>query len=208
MTKRTFTHEELINYAAGEIAPALAAEIEIHLAENPAAAQTVAAFRLARTRIAEDDSVAPPESVAAKARAIYEAPAKRAQETPAWLLRIDAFIARLVFDSRLETVAVRYSQPTQGFQLAFSIDGADLDLTAERTAGSPDRPWRLTGQLSSEPSIGEMELAIVEAGTDRIVAEGRSDEHGYFTVDLPAGRYDLCLDMGDSTLVAPELEMP
>lgn len=207
MTKPKQTYEQLIAYAAGDLAPDEAERIAEFLATDEQAARTVAAYRLAHERLAEDDSVAPPDAVIAEAKRIYSPDqVRKATPGPSWLERVDAVIAGVLFDSRLETVAVRRSLHGQSFQMAFRSEDIELDLTADR-AGEAGAGWRLSGQISSEAGNLQADLAIVETGGGEVFVTDATDEHGYFEVSVPAGRYDLCMNLADRVFIAPELEI-
>ena len=200
MTIPRITDEELIAFAADELTGADAERVQAYLARTPEAARTVAAYRLAATRTAGDDTVAPPEEVAARARAIFRPPP--AHERPTWPERLEAIVARLVYDSRVEPATVRFVDTGRSFQLRFETDDAEIDLQIR-----PEGRWQLMGQLSADDAVGPVEIAAVAAGTRTSVARARSDERTLFSLELDAGVYDLHLALPDRVIVLTGLRL-
>lgn len=217
MTMPRITTEQLLAYAAGEPAGAARTEIEMHLREHPDAAALVARYRLVQQRMAKDDSVEPPADVVNRAKAIFREarePRREAERGPNWLDRLDALIANLLFDSRLQPAGVRSSALlNERVQLAYHAGGepgVDVDLQAERMDDDDDGPgrWRVMGQLMAETNLVNTPIAFVTPGTTDVVAEARADDSGMFELELPHGTFDLCLGLPAGTVIVPNVELP
>ena len=209
MSDRKINDADLLAYAAGELNPERARVVEAHLANHPDAAGLVALYRRVAKRVASDDSVAPSSAAIAKARGIFRRPATAAR--PGWLDRVDALIARLVFDSRVQPMAVRTTGLEDRLQLAFETDDLEVDLQAERIEPAPGQPrqdaWRLVGQILTEGEPGARPVAAVAAGTSEVIAETETDERLAFELTLAPGRYDLCFGQPGKTVVLPGIEL-
>ena len=203
------TYEQIIAYAAGTLSSNEAAQVEAHLASHPRDAQTVARYRLAVHALATDDSVEPSPAAIVRAKAVFKPLAKA--NRIGWLEAVDRFIAKLVFDSRVQPVALRYSHADDRINLTFAADDAELDLQAERVAQAEGAErWRLIGQVSSadENQVRQgSPVALTQAGTTRVVAETSADERGGFTFEAAPGKYDLFVQTSHGVLVASNIEI-
>jgi hypothetical protein len=209
MTSPRISNEQLLAFAAGELTGDEKRRVAAHVAAHPAAARTVELYRLAQVTTVADDTVAPPAEVVARVRRIYES--RPVESKPSWLEKIDAVIASLIYDSRVQPAAVRYADASARFQLSFETEAADLDLQAERLEGSalPEAGarWRLVGQVSAEETLGVVEVALLTAGGLEPVALTRSDDRSVFTFDVAAGTYDLRLRLPDAVIVLEQIEL-
>jgi hypothetical protein len=169
--------------------------------------------------------VAPPTELLARAKALLRQ--RDSQPRTSWLDRVDAVIARLLFDSRLQPLAVRRAGMAGTWvQLAYRAGDIEVELQARRMAGGDgegDEPrWQVMGQVSAEagPGPGAVDVAVVPAGEARSesrspLAQSVSDEHSLFTIEVPSGRFDVLLRVGgrDSdredarVLVLPQVEL-
>lgn len=212
MSNSRISDETLLAYAAGDLEGAEARDVEAHLAANPAAARLVAMYRLAAETTANDESVAPPAEAVDRAKAIFRAAAAHTRPgAPGWLARLEAVVASLVFDSRLQALAVRSGGMCSRFMLSFEADGAEIDLQAERivpAAGEDVPRWRVIGQVSGDEDPGIIDVAAVAAEGDDVCATARSDERSIFTLDVEAGTYDIRLRSRRGTLVLPGVAIP
>jgi hypothetical protein len=128
-----------------------------------------------------------------------------------WLDAIDRFIATLVFDSRVQPVALRYSGTDDRINLTFAADQAELDLQAERIAQAEgaDR-WRIMGQVTSlQGDRGDLSVpvAITRAGSKAVVAETVADARGGFTFETTPGRYDILIQTPQGVMVASNIDI-
>lgn len=205
MTKQPITNDQILAYAAGHLDAETAERVEAHLRRDAKAAKTVAVYRLAAARTAGDDTVAPPAEAIQRAKAIFRS--RPAPAVPSWPERIEAVIASLVFDSRLQPMAVRHAERTGGFQLGFEVEDAEIDLRAERLGAAGNR-WRVIGQVSRDGDRPEaLEISALPSGTTRPCLVEWADEHAMFTLELDAGSYDLRLSAPGSVIVLPGIRV-
>jgi anti-sigma factor RsiW len=210
MTRRTITDEQLIAFAAGELAGEELARVESLLATDADAAQLVALYRRVSSRMAEDDSVEPPAETLARAKGLFE---QRPVETDvSWLDRLQSVVASLVYDSRVQPAAVRYGTAGNRLQLTYETKEATIDLQAERqtSAGAQEQPprWRLIGQVSSDAEPGEaVQVALLPAGTTAPIAIVEADERFVFILDAEPGVYDLRVRLREVGVVLPDVDI-
>ncbi|MHC5113010.1 MAG: anti-sigma factor [Planctomycetota bacterium] len=207
MTNQRINDEKLLAFAAGELEGTEAQQVQAFIADHPEAAATVTLYRLAKTRRRLDDTVAPSATAVERAKAVFS---QRTATAPAgWLDRLTEIVARVVYDSRLQPAAVRYTDTGSRFQLSFETDAADVDLQAERLTAGDDAPerWRLIGQLSADPEPGVVEARAETAGGGEVVGTARSDERSIFTLDLAPGTYDIRIVLADAEIVLPNIEV-
>lgn len=209
MSKSNITYQQLIAFAAGELSPQGSAQVKEYVSRSPAAAATVASYQAVRRCVAEDDSVAPSAGAVALARAIFRSEAASAGLD--WLDRVAATVARLIFDSRLQPVGVRYAGTGRRIQLTFETDDLEVDLQAEPVSPADrddSRPrWRLMGQINPAADSQDIAVAAVRHRAAGAMAQTRTDDRGWFVLEVPPGRYDLCLELPDGPVVLPDLEL-
>jgi anti-sigma factor ChrR (cupin superfamily) len=195
-----FTDHDLIAYAAGDLSGAEAAAVEEHLAGHPQAQATVQRYRAAREAIRRDDSVAPPADVVNRAKAIFR---ERREARIGWIDRLDALVATLVFDSRLQPAAVRYRPGDGEFQLAFEAGEADIDLQGVRQGN--DR-WTVRGQVTCDHR-GSFPVVLCMAGAEGPVEQLETDHRGLFETLIDAGSYDLILELPDRAVLLRNIQI-
>ncbi len=209
MSNSRITTEDLLAYAARELGPAEAARIEAHLEADSAAKTMVSCFAAVRKCVAEDDSIEASEEISARAKAIFGG--NPVESGPSWLDRLGATIAQVIFDSRLHPAGVRYAGAGGCVQLTYETDNLDVDLQAERTeaVGDPGAGprWMLIGQINPAEDGPGSPVALVTSGTSFLVAQTKADERAIFTLDAPAGRYDLFLGLPDGVIILPGLDL-
>lgn len=200
--------EDLIAYAAGELPPEKAAEIAAHLNADPEAAVVLREVETISRCIAEDGAVDPPQQTQAAAKAIFKG---KPATVPGWLDRTGAVIARLVFDARLQPAGFRYAGARRRVQLTYEAQGLEIDVQAERVdaAGNPgDRPrWHLIGQIEPASSGRDRPVALLAAKTTSLVAQTKTDDRAIFTLEAPAGRFDLMLGLPGGPVLLPGVEL-
>jgi hypothetical protein len=126
-----------------------------------------------------------------------------------WLDAVDRFVARVIFDSRVQPMAVRSpaAEVAERINLTCEIPAGEIDLQAERTVDARGQNcWQLIGQLGGSVS-GEIEVALVKAGTTVPVAQAFADEHGGFALEAPPGAYDLCFNMLAGVVIIQNLKL-
>ncbi len=201
--------EDLLAYAAGELPPEKAAKIAAHLNADPEAAVVLREVEAISRCIAEDGAVDPPQQTQADAKAIFKA--KPAAQVPGWLDRAGAVIAQLVFDARLQPAGFRDAGARRRVQLTYESQGLEIDVQAERVDaadGPGDRPrWHLIGQIEPASCGGDRPVALLAAETTSLVAQTKTDDRAVFTLEAPAGRFDLVLGLPGGPVLLPGVEL-
>ena len=212
----TPSYEDLIAYAAGELSPEQAAIVASSVTNDPRAAAIVMAWQMAREALRQDDGVEPSSAAITRARAIFaqrtaiSAPADR---VATWIENAQRFIARLVYDSRLQPAAVRFGGEDDRINLTFETESGEIDLQAERLPEEEKgQRWRLMGQISGATGSA-LEIALAQRGSSVPVMLAATDEHGGFALETDPGDYDLLIRVnddadGDRVTVLSPLEFP
>ncbi len=208
MSKR-IPAEDLLAYAAGELPPDQAAEVETRLQDDPEAAALLRGVEFISKCLAPDGAVEPPPQVRARAKAIFLT--KPAERLPGWLDRLGVTIARLIYDARLQPAGFRYADSGRRVQLTYEAKGLEIDVQAERVdvAGPPGdrRCWHLIGQIEPASCGGDLPVALLAAKTTSLVAETKTDDRAVFTLEAPAGRFDLVLGLPGGPILLPGVEL-
>jgi hypothetical protein len=208
-----FNDESLIAYAAGDLSPAESASVQAWLERNPNAAKTVAQYRLAQETFASDDSLVPTPNAITRAREVFIPNAKPTSTAKDRVLdAIDRIVARVLFDSRIQPLAVRSAGVAERISLTFETDDSEIDVQADRIPDPTSNPnslgrWRIIGQLSGSLSTGRRAIALIMAGSEQAVAQVSADEHGVFTIDVHSGKFELRIDAGHGVVVLPHIEL-
>ncbi len=212
MSDSRISYEGLLAYAAGELAPADAARIEAALPGDPAARATVARFRAAASALAAHPGADPPPHVMAAALGLWRR-LVGSRRVP-WWVELRRVVATLVFDSRPRPALAGFRGGRTGFEISFEGGGVAVDLQVEpvrdaaRDGAAVAARWSLLGQMdapSSRPSGSA--VALVATGEDETPAlEAVADERGVFSMEVPAGRYDLFVRRDEECVVLPDLE--
>ncbi len=207
MSTPRITHEDLIAYAAGELPPEESSRVATYLEANPTAAETVQRYVAIEALMEQDDSVAPGSDILARAKAIFKANA--AVPRISLLERLDAVIATLIFDSRLQPAALRDVQAEERFQLAFESAGAEIDLQVQKrsTDRASSSRWHLIGQVASDAEPGPCPVSLIRSGEEDPFAQTMTDDQGLFELDVDAGRYDLCIELPQQPIVLRDLTL-
>lgn len=200
--------ERLLAYAAGELDAALAADVEARLRASPKQAATVARYQAIQAILRADDSVAPPASVIARAKAIFPPP----KETPEpGLLHglgdaVHKVIAELTFDSRrgLLPGLAGFRGGGASRQLVFEADGIVIDLHVEPPADDEQR-WRIMGQVDTDDLEHGLVVGLMPVGDDGAAIAVTTDAHGGFHLSAAAGAYSIVVRVSDSVVVLPNL---
>lgn len=241
MTTPQITDDMLLAYAAGELRDAEADAVETELAVNTDARRLVELYRTVRTAVALDDQVVPDPALIARAKAIFNEQrepagiAATAAKVADWWRRLEATVAEIVFDSRVQPslAGLRSTDdPGGGFELACETPAAIVDLQLQPTGAAgvaADRqPWRMIGQVAptastteppapstsdndgiGEPSPRVTEVAIFNIGDDdQPVVTVQPDEHGVFTTSLDPGRYEVRIALNGEQIVLRAIEIP
>jgi anti-sigma factor RsiW len=197
--------EQLLAYAADELAPDAAASVADHLSGCRDCATTVHLYRLAAATVRASDELAPSAAALARAKAIFPQRSPLA-ELLAPLRRI---AAELTFDSRSGSALALtgFRGDLSAYQLAFVGGGAEVDVQLEPPAADSSR-WHLLGQVTTDlPTPSATVYLTTPETADRAVAEATADEHGVFGLTVLPGRYDLLVHVNDTIIVLPDLEI-
>lgn len=210
------TYEQLAAFAFGELGPRETAELEAAMAANPDAAGLARRLRTIRELAAADARAGrPSEEAIRRAKAIFE-PAAKANRIEAFVARalgaVDAVIAELAFDSRLQPLAVRDIAATGQFQLSYELENADLDLRIEQRSSHEDAAsgerHRVTGQYSADDPTREATISVVrtdaEDGDAAVITKTTCDARGCFTLELDRGSYVLLIKLPEGDVIVPE----
>lgn len=200
----TIGFEQLLAYAAGELDPRSAGELERQLAASPVDADVFRRLKSAIETMRRDDTVAPPAEVIARARAIFERSSVTARR--GWFAGVREVIAALVYDSRLTPGVVGFRSTGAPTMLTYSAEGAEIDIQIE-PAQSDRGESRIMGQVTAGalPAGARAEL-LCEDG-QAVQCSAAIDSHGVFMLAAPAGRYVLGIRCGETAFILDDLEI-
>lgn len=199
-------YDKLISYAAGELGGPEAAEVEACLARDPAAAQTVARYRMVQSSLRLDESPSP--EAAAQAKAIFNSDRP---SRPRFSEQLAQLVARLIFDSRAEPALAGLRGRGSSFQLTYDLsseaaeEGAELDLQAEPAPQA--HSWRVVGQVAGCDQNEAMRVDLCRAGSPTPIQTVQGDRRGTFVLSVEPGTYDLHLHLPGRVAVVPEIRM-
>ncbi len=202
------TYEQLIAFAAGHLETREAESVAAFVQADKHAAGIVNAWRAVQGLVAGDDGIEPSAAALARAKAMFAGRAASSPMVPAavgWIASIDRFIARLVYDSRLQPASVRFADNNDRITLTFETDDGEVDLQATRSGS--DRPsWQVRGQIAgSQPA--RREVAMVARDGHSPAAYMTTNEHGEFAFDIAPGSYDLLVRRGNAANVLSPIEL-
>ncbi len=193
-------YEQLIAYAAGELAGEAVGAVEQAARNDADAAATVSRFRAVADAVRTDRTEAPPAESLAAARALF-----RPVSSPSLLDRVRRVIAELVYDSRRQPALVGVRGAEQGYQLCFESEFADVDLQVEPVAGAATR--RVTGQITPRGPARAATVVFSIGGEGAAVRTAAADDGGLFSVEMTAGSFELTITTADGVLVLPGVEV-
>ncbi len=200
-------YDALIRYAAGELAGPQAAEVEAWLARDPAAARTVARYRMVQRSLRADES--PSAEAEAAAKAIFD---RARPARPRFGQQLAEFVARLIFDSRTEPALAGLRGRGSSFQLTYDLAGdaadaesAELDLQAEPVPQA--NSWRVVGQVAGCDQNESMRVDLCRAGSPAPIQTVQGDRRGTFVLSVEPGTYDLHLHLPGRVAIVPDIRM-
>ncbi len=200
-------YDTLISYAAGELAGHEAAEVEAWLARDPAAARTVARYRLAQVSLRQDESPSP--EAAAQAKAIFD---RARPARSGFSEQLAQLVARLIFDSRAEPALAGLRGRGSSFQLTYDLsseaaeeESPELDLQAEPVPQA--QSWRVVGQVAGCDQVEAMRVDLCRAGSPTPIQTVQGDRRGTFVLSVEPGTYDLHLHLPGRVAVVPDIRM-
>jgi hypothetical protein len=206
------TDDQLIEFAAGLLDssnPGLRKRIEKHLQDNLDAAQLVHQVRAIKAVLGGDDSVAPTEAALRRAKAVFT-PLPTSTAKRSWLEAVDRIVARLVFDSRVQPLAVRFVDAGSRFNLSYRAGEGEIDLQAERqaeTEAAPQERWTVMGQVSGVKDVAGLSVILTTEGRQEVVAETVTNPHGEFTLQAMAGSFDVHIAMPEGVAVLSNVQL-
>jgi hypothetical protein len=212
MTDHQAKIERLLAYAAGELPQAEVADMQKMIATDAELRRLQRLVEFVGRTLREDDSVAPPADVVARAKALFQqmrpAPAgavrSRVQE---WLEALDRVVAALTFDSRARAALAGFRGTAELVRLSFESDLAEIDLELNPREEGGEMRMSIIGQISSTDEAGGSPVVLTETGTHRAVAQTVCDQGGLFEVTIERGRYDLHVRLPSGVVSAMEIEL-
>ena len=203
------TLEQLAAYAFGELSGMEAAQIESAMRSTPSLAKSADRIRQLIATLKSDDTVAPSRFTIERVVAMFvddgARPARTAPNGSSPLDHVRKVVATLVFNSRSQPALAGFRGAVGNVQMAFETDAGTIDLQIR--PGKNPRVWKVQGQISCEEVAGLIDAAAVEAHSGRHIDSVRVDEHGRFHLTLPAGLYELHLQVDDHVVVLPNLDV-
>ncbi len=199
---RQFSNNDLIEYAEGRLADEKARAVEEWIAGNPSAQQLLESWRATRAICQADDSAAPPASLTAKLRSIFQA--TPIQQPESWFSKLQHVLASLTFDSRLQPLAVR-NATAELVELSFEVDGIEIDLQCTLIDSDEDR-WDVMGQISSDDATTNR-VSLCKADSHEPVVHAMVDDRGMFEMQFRQGSFTLIIETGNSAVRTPVFEL-
>ena len=115
----------------------------------------------------------------------------------------DLIVATLVEDTRERETLAGFRGVAASYQLTFNADGVEVHLQILPDAGDSSIV-AVMGQIEGDGAERVEVLSMV--GGD-VVAGGSCDEHGYFTLQIGVGTYDLVIVAGGRRIIIRAVEM-
>lgn len=199
--------DDLLSYAEGNMDGLDVSRLKAHLASCEECAGVVARYGFVAATVRSDAITAPSPEAMARAKALFpEQGAVRQHQWQELLQPVRRVLAELVFDS--------YGGLTPGLvgfrgsgdrHMTFVAEAVQIDLHLQAPA-MRGGAWQIHGQVDAASSVIS-QVDIVNAGDERAVARVRTDEQGMFSLEAPAGRYDLLVRLPDVIHVLPGLSI-
>lgn len=212
MTDHQVKLERLLAYVAGELSGSDALEVQNMIASDPDVRRLSKLVELVGRTLKEDDSVAPPDKVVARAKALFQEmrPAAgpsvrdRVQE---WLSALDRAVASLTFDSRTRPALAGFRGAAELVRMSFESDLAEIDLELNEQDDAGQIRISVYGQITATDDAGGAPVVVTAAGTHQAIAQTVCDRGGLFEVTLQRGRYDLHVRLPSGIVSAMEIEI-
>jgi hypothetical protein len=199
-------YEDLIAYAAGDLAGPRADAVRRRVEVDAPSARIVQRFRQVVQTLRNDDSVVPPADVIRRAKLIFAE--RRVAARPGLLDTLSRIVADLVHDSRPQPAFAGVRGAAAAYQLAFESELADVDLEIERHEASGAKLCRIAGQISvRDEATAAKSITFTAAGSGEAAATVAPDSHGAFDAEIAPGVYDLTIDMSGKTVVLACVEI-
>jgi hypothetical protein len=211
MTDHQVKIERLLAFAAGELPEREAMEMKNMIASDAELRRQYKLIEIVRRTLQEDDSIAAPAQVVARAKALFEqlrpAPVvslrSRVQE---WLDAVDRVVAALTFDSRARPALAGFRGTAELVRLSFESDLAEIDLELNPQDESGLTRISVYGQITATDDAGGAPVVLTTAGSHHAIAQTVCDQGGLFEVTVERGRYDLHVRLPSGVVSAMEIE--
>jgi anti-sigma factor RsiW len=207
MNSHPVSDDELLAYAFGELDETKTPAIAAHVATCGDCAAAMARFEFVRATVRADAALVPSSKVRARVRALIGGRARSRGERVAAFSSPKQLVAALTFDGRAPAALAGLRGGSTAYVVRYALDTLDLDLQIEPAGGIEAGRWRVTGQVSTPEPVGPLPVAFAEMGSLRPIQELATDDDGMFFAELPDGLYDVLIQLDDSLVVAPGLEM-
>jgi anti-sigma factor RsiW len=207
MNGHLVSDDELLAYAVGELDETRMPAIAAHIAACAECAAAMEKIVLVRETVRADAALVPSVDALARVRALIAGRARSRPERASVFASLNHVVASLTFDGRSPMALAGLRGGTTAYVLRYALDTLDLDLEIEPAGGAETERWRVTGQISTPDPVGPRPVAIAEAGSLRPILELATDDDGMFFAELPAGTYDVLIQLDDDLVVAPSLEV-
>lgn len=198
--------DTLVAYVLGELDEAHRSAVDARLADEPDLTAALGRVRRMLHALGSRDvqDLAPP--LHARLRALFPAPVAR----PSWLDTAAQAVLSLLLDTRLAPARGFRSWTDDTFLLTFGNANFSIDLQVSPTrAHSVDIPgrWALRGCAEIDGCTQPVEVALLSVGRRQPVFTA-SDEHGQFSLEVPAGACSLALNTGQRVFTTPPFDIP
>lgn len=204
MAGNDISFETLLAFAAGELRGPAAEAVQRALAAQPQLAARLERIRMVLETMRRDDSVAPPAETLRRAQALFVAPVA---ERGGLLDAARRLVASLVYDSRVAPAVAGFRGLEDSFQLSYTCGADTLDLECAPLGDAPQTAWSILGQIDSQQAVGGLRAELVRQDTGVAAATTQTDEHGVFRMEAPAGSYELRIQIRDTVIVFPDVEL-
>jgi hypothetical protein len=150
--------------------------------------------------LAEKPLAMPPAHAVARAKALMPTPRQRG---PGPVQQAAECIARLIFDSRQAPAMVGFRGTAGDAHLVYASDVGEIDIQIQQP-GAEEHPVRIMAQIETDQMHGSARLCRPDRS---IVAEAAVDDRGMFTLEAPAGCYELSITLDGNTVRVPALDL-
>jgi hypothetical protein len=199
--------DELLAYAFGDLDEMKTPVIASHVAACAACAAAMERVELVRATVRADAALAPSPMALSRVMALATGRARSRPERASAFASLKQIVASLAFDGRSSMALAGLRGSTTAYLLRYALGTLDLDLEIEPVGGADAGSWRITGQVSAPEPVGPLPLAFAAAGSLQPLRELATDADGMFFAELPAGFYDVLIQLDDSLVVVPGLEV-
>jgi len=207
MSNHPVSEDQLMAHAFGDLGAEGDPAFASHLAGCGECAAVLARFDLVRATVCTDATLVPSNAALTRVLGLMAGRQQAAFERPSAFASLKRLVASLVFDGRAAPAMAGLRGATTAYVLRYSLDGLDVDLEIEPIAGDEHGRWQVTGQIDGPEPAGALALAFAESGSRRPAGDVRTDEDGMFFAELAAGSYDLLIQLADSLVVVPDVEV-